>query len=262
MAELGNNSVDVIDLAAGKPIHRITHLPEPQGIAYVPKADMLVVANAGDGTVRLFRGGDYTAAGSVALGADADNVRIDPRDGSVLVGYGSGGLAIIDPSAGTQVTQIPLPAHPEAFALDPAADRVFVNEPDAGRIVVADLKQRRAVAQWHVAGAAANFPMALDASGNRLAVVFRSPPLLVLLDPRDGHVISRAPTCEDGDDVFFDPPRTRLYISCGGGEVAVFTTNGAVPHNLASVRTAAGARTSLFVPELDRLFVARRARRC
>src|SRR5215468_1241875 len=59
VAELGNDSVAVVDLKAGKVKHVITGLKEPQGIGYVPSSDTVFVANAGDGTVRLFRGEDY-----------------------------------------------------------------------------------------------------------------------------------------------------------------------------------------------------------
>jgi hypothetical protein len=59
--------------------------------------------------------------------------------------------------------------------------------------------------------------------------------------------------------VFFDARRQRIYVSCGAGEIAVFQQNGGTYRQLTSVQTASGARTSLFVPELDRLFLAVRA---
>jgi hypothetical protein len=59
--------------------------------------------------------------------------------------------------------------------------------------------------------------------------------------------------------VFFDARRARIYISCGAGEIAVLEHANAGWSALTSIRTASGARTSLFVPELDRLFVAERA---
>ena len=55
VAELGNNTVNVVDLAMGKVVHRVTGLPEPQGVGYAERADLVAVANAGDGSVRLFR---------------------------------------------------------------------------------------------------------------------------------------------------------------------------------------------------------------
>src|SRR5262245_65618951 len=98
VAELGNDSVAVVDLNARKVRHVIAGLKEPQGIGYAPSSDMVFVANAGDGTVRLFRGEDYEPVGQPDLGDDADNIRIDPVSGHVFVGYGDGALAIIDPA--------------------------------------------------------------------------------------------------------------------------------------------------------------------
>src|SRR5690348_9655642 len=62
VAELGNNTVDIVDLANGRVLHRIAGLAEPQGTAYVAQGDLLAVANARDGSVRFFRGSDYGIA--------------------------------------------------------------------------------------------------------------------------------------------------------------------------------------------------------
>jgi len=259
IAELGNNSVDVIDLSEGRPIHRFSGLREPQGIGYAAAANLVVVANAGDGTVRMFQGESFAPLGLIALGDDADNVRLDPGTGAVFVGYGSGGLAIIDPKSRTKIADISLPAHPEAFQIDPDAGRAFVNVPDAGQIAVVDLEKRRQLASWRVPGLSANFPMALDSARSVLATVFRRPSRLVLLDARTGGITGKLPVCADADDVFFDAKRERIYVSCGSGEIAVFQRDGGTYRPLTSVATASGARTSLFVPQLDRLFVAERA---
>src|SRR6476659_8791287 len=56
VAELGNNSVGVVDLAAGKVLRTIAGMLEPQGVAYVPFADNVYVANGGDGSVRVLGG--------------------------------------------------------------------------------------------------------------------------------------------------------------------------------------------------------------
>jgi hypothetical protein len=49
-------------------------------------------------------------------------------------------------------------------------------------------------------------------------------------------------------------------VSCGEGVVDVFEQRGADYGRIARVATVSGARTSLFVPEFDRLYVAARAR--
>ena len=97
VAELGNNSLGVVDLKAGKVLSRIAGLSEPQGVAYVPSSDSVFVANAGDGSVLVLRGEDLTQIGRIELGGDADNVRVDAARNRVLVGYSKGALAVIDP---------------------------------------------------------------------------------------------------------------------------------------------------------------------
>jgi DNA-binding beta-propeller fold protein YncE len=54
IAELGNDSVGIADLTNGKLIQTIAGLKEPQGVGYEPSTDTLFIANACDGSVRLF----------------------------------------------------------------------------------------------------------------------------------------------------------------------------------------------------------------
>ena len=76
---------------------------------------------------------------------------------------------------------------------------------------------------------------------------------------QDGAIKASIKTCGDADDVFFDTKRRRLYVSCGEGSVDVLQQDGSTYRRLNLLKTASGARTSLFVPDLDRLFVAARA---
>src|SRR5262245_49025033 len=139
VAELGNNTVDLIDLKSGRAIHRITGLHEPQGIAFVPSANLLAVANAGDGSVALFHASDLSPAGSIDLGDDADNVRVDGKTENLVVGYGEGGLAVVDSRTHAKISDIALKAHPEGFQIVPDGSRAFVNVPDAREIATVDL---------------------------------------------------------------------------------------------------------------------------
>ena len=259
VAELGNNSLGVVDLAAGKVLRRIDNLSEPQGVAYVPFADSVYVANAGDGSVRVLRGDDLAPIGRIELGDDADNVRVNAPRNRVLVGYGKGALAIIDPATRTKAADIRLKGHPEGFQIDEAGTQVFVNVPDAREIEVVDLASE-ANRSLPTQGAGSNFPMAIDGEWRRVLVVFRSPPTLMALSSQDGRVAAKLETCGDADDVFIDARRRRVYVSCGEGVVDVLEQGEAGYRHLARVPTVSGARTSLFVPELDRLFVAVRAR--
>jgi hypothetical protein len=258
VAELGNDTVAVVDLNEQKVRHVITGLKEPQGVGYVPSSDTLFVANAGDGSVLLFRGAEYATAGRIDLGDDADNIRVDSASNRVFVGYGSGALAVIDPAANGKIADIPLQAHPESFQLARSDRRIFVNVPKAREIAVVDRFAGKQTASWPIDNGS-NFPMALDESSGRVFAGFRNPPQLSVFSTRDGSTIASVGACGDNDDLFFDAKRQRVYLSCGDGYVDVFEAQGDAYGRLAHIPTISGARTALFVPELDRLFVAARA---
>lgn len=258
VAELGNDSLGIVDLATGT-VRTIRGFSEPQGVAHVPFADSVYVANGGDGSVRMLRGADLAPVGRIALGDDADNVRVDAQRRRVLVGYGKGALAIIDPATRSKTADIALKGHPESFQIDETGTRIFVNVPDAREIAVVDLAAK-ASQSLSTRGLGANFPMAIDRDMHRVLVVFRRPPTLMALSTRDGRVVAKTATCGDADDVFVDAKRRRVYVSCGEGVVDVFAAEAAGYRRLARVPTAPGARTSLFAPERDRLYVAVRAR--
>lgn len=256
VAELGNDSIAVVDLAAGKLIRRLTGIAEPQGVEFVPEADRLFVTSADTGAVAIFEGSDLRPAGRIDLGADADNIRYDPASGEVYVGYGDGALGIIAAASGKHLGDIPLAAHPESFQLETAGARIFVNVPGARQIAVLDRVKRMPLSAWPLAGVGANFPMALDEAGHRLIVIARAPPTLLVIDTESGKEIARSDSCGDADDVFYDVARKRLYASCGQGFLEVFALRDGAAERMARIPTASGARTSLFVPDQDRLFVA------
>jgi YVTN family beta-propeller protein len=261
VAELGNDSVSVVDLKERGVIHRISGLSEPQGLGYHAPTDTLYVANGGDGSLRLFAGAQYAAEARIALGSDADNVRIDGAGNRLIAGYGGGALAIIDAASRGKVADIRLKGHPESFQLSRGASRAFVNVPDAHEIAVVDLMANRQIAAWPMRIASANFPMALDEEAARVLTVFRSPAKVGVFSMQDGNLEASPETCGDADDIFIDPMRHRAYVSCGGGALDVIDTKDSAYRRIARLPTAAGARTAFFSPELDRLFLAVRAQR-
>ena len=259
VAELGNDTVGVVDLANRKLLQTIAGLKEPQGVGYEPSTDMLYVANAGDGSVQLFEGGDYTARERIELGSDADNIRVDAAASRIFVGYGSGALAVIDPSTRRRVGDIPVKTHPESFQIDLGTGQIFVNVPDAHGIAVVDRASQKQTGKWPIADHGANFPMALDPLHRQVLVIFRAPAELGVFSMTGGKLIATTETCGDADDLFIDAKRSRVYVSCGAGFLDVLEAKGTTYRRTARIPTVSGARTSLFVPELDRLLVAVRS---
>ena len=201
MAELGNGSVSVIDLRAKRGLQRLKGFREPQGVGYVGTTDTLYVASGGDRSLRVFQGTSLEEGPAIKLGDDADNVRIQPDEKRVFVGYGRGALAIVDVESNRKLADIELPAHPESFRLESGGERIFVNLPDDRSVVVVDRNSRATVARWPTPGAGGNFPMALDEGRQRVLVVFRQPAKLAALSMADGTETAAAETCGDSDDV-------------------------------------------------------------
>jgi YVTN family beta-propeller protein len=256
VAALGNNSLEVIDLRENKRIHTINGLAEPQGIAYIPSANRLFVANAKDGSVRVFDAGSWKMLKSISYGDDADNLRHDPNGDHIWVGYGGGALGEFD-QEGTKVADIKLDAHPESFQLEKNGSRIFVNIPGSRKIAVVDRKTRTVVESWSTGEPLANYPMALDERDHRLFVVTRLPARLIVLDTDQGKRVATLPAIGDCDDVFYDERRHRIYAIGGEGGISVFQQRDADHYDeLGRIKTVSGARTGFFSAELDKLYLA------
>jgi hypothetical protein len=257
IAALGNNTVEIVDLRAGKHMETITGLHEPQGVGFVPEFNKIFVANAQSGACEVFDGPSFKRIKSIKLSDDADNIRYDAAARRVYVGYGSGGLGIIDAATGDQLGEIKLDGHPESFQLEKFGPRIFVNIPTSQKIAVVDREKPAAVKAWPVGGATANFPMALDETHHRLFVGFRKPAKLVVYDTESGKVVANLDSPGDADDIFHDGTRQRIYISGGDGFIDIIQQQDADHYkSLTKIPTASGARTSFWVAEMSRLYLA------
>ena len=256
-AALGNNTVEVVDLINKNVIHTIRNLSEPQGVAFIPESGHLFVANGGNGECDIFDASSFRKVNSIQLSGDADNVRYDSSDNKIYVGYGDGGIAIIDASNYKQVADIKLSGHPESFQLDKTDKKIYANVPDKKQIEVVDLKLNAVTDRWIMSDASSNFPMSLDEANHVIFIGCRHPAMLIAIDMRTGKTITTIATDNDVDDLFYDKTSNQIYMSCGGGYLNIIKyteTNTFVSNE--KIQTHSGARTSLFIPELNRLIVA------
>jgi DNA-binding beta-propeller fold protein YncE len=257
LAALGNNTLEVIDLKAGKVVRSIKGLREPQGVAFIPEASAVYVANGGDGHCEAFAADSLMPLRTAKFSGDADNLRYDAATKLLYVGYGDGAIGIFEALTGKLIGDIKLPVHPEAFALEQSGPRIFVNLPKAKEVAVIDRHKRAVVAHWPVTQAANNYPMALDEANRRLFIGCRGPARLLVLDTGTGKVVTQIECTGDTDDVFYDAKNRRVYVSGGEGFISVFAQLSPDKYQpVGKIPTAAGARTSLFVPALGRLYVA------
>jgi DNA-binding beta-propeller fold protein YncE len=254
---LGNNSVEVIDLHKGERVHSITGLGAPQGIAYVPGLNRLFVADDQNGLVKIFDAKSFQSLGQLSFDDNADNLRYDDSSKQVYVGFGGGGIGIINALDGKRVSSIALAAHPEAFVLEKNEKRIFANVPTSRHVAIIDRDKAAVTSKWGTGRASGNFPMALDETNHRLFVGCRLPPNVVVLDTESGKLVTTIAIPGDVDDLFYDGKRHRIYAICGAGKIDVIEQSDANNYRTAfAIDTAEGARTGLFLPERDNLFVA------
>jgi len=258
VSALGNDTVEVVDLKAGKRTNTISGLQEPQGALYVAGKNRFFVASAKDGTVKMFDGTSLRLLKTIAYGDDADNLRYDAERERIYVGFGDGAIGELDID-GQKIAETKLDSHPESFQLEKTSPHIYVNLPKSRKIVVVDRNGHSIVTRWSTGLLLGNYALALDEADHRLFVVTRFPARLLVIDTGSGRIIQRLSAVGDCDDVFFDQARKRIYATGGEGAISVFEQQDADQYReIVRVPTVKGARTSFFSPELGRLYVAAR----
>ena len=260
VSALGNNTLEVIDVFAGRVIHSIKGLAQPQGPLYVPSVDKLYVANAEDGKVRVYDGATYTLRKTIDFGKDPDNMRYDETSKTVFVGFGEddGGIAMIDPKTDERTGQVyKTEGHPESFQVEASGGHIYVNVPDAGNVVESIDRKTGVATKWPLKGLRSNYAMALNEEDHRLFTITRKTPMMVVLNTETGKEVTRLRAAGECDDVFFDASRKRIYVIGAEGFISVFQQNDPDHYELvANVPSGIGIRTGFFFTRRDRFYVA------
>ena len=253
------NTVEVIDLQAGKWISSIPGLSKPQGTFYSADFNTLFVTNGADGTCKIFRGDTFKLIDSLPLGPDANQVGYDPDTKYLYAGLGdrnSGALAIIDTSTNKHIGDIKTDARPGGITFEKPGTRIFVNLNGATKLGVLDRKTREQIATWPVAGAENYGPLALDASHHRLFLGSRKPPLLIVFDTQSGRQITQLDSVPSIDGVWYDATRKRVYVT-GNGFIAVYDQKGADDYApMVKIASETDSQPSLWVPQFDRMYIS------
>jgi hypothetical protein len=260
LAGLDNSTVEVIDIGAGKRLHTISGLKDPQGVLYVADTNRLFVADGALNLVNMYDGTTYRLLHTEPGMPNADNLRYAGilrtyGTGLVFVGYGHGNksaLRAMDSETGDPMYEIVLDGHPESFQMD--GRYIFINVPTAGAVELA--AGRRVTMKWPIEGFKPFYPMALDVKDQRIFIGSRNPDALVVLDMKTGGIVTSVPGVAHTDDLWYDAARKRIYMSGGDGEIGVFEQLDADHYRLiAKIPSVPGASTSFFVPDFSRLYV-------
>jgi DNA-binding beta-propeller fold protein YncE len=267
LSALGNGSMEVVDLKAGKWLRSVPGFKKPQGIAYIASLDKIFVASGDDGMVRVFSAGNFTLLDSIQLDLGPNRVVYDSHSERLYAGYGGkdagkdyGEVASIDAKTDKKISDIQVAAHPSELLLNSSGSALFVLVPAASKIQVADTKTGQVVSTWPVSSQRPG-SAALDEATHRLLLGTHAPPEMIAMDSQTGKEVAALPTIDGMDGVYFDANRKRIYISGGRGtdigSIYVYQQHDADHYSqIAEIPTRPGAGTSFWSTDLKRYYVA------
>ncbi|MDB6082595.1 MAG: hypothetical protein JWN43_476 [Gammaproteobacteria bacterium] len=280
VAAVANGSLEVLDLGAGKVINSLTGIKDTQDALFLGGNFNKLYVSSLDGTLRIYQGETFRLIQALKLEPDPNRLLYDPATDLLYFGYGGqnagfdtyGRVGIMQAKRGAQSDEFVAdmiaptyrPGHLAELALDDDG-KLLVCDSRADVIFQFDTRKRELLKSWPAHGDGAG-DMSLDRARHRLFVGTRIPPEMTVYDSRSGKEISSLPGPETMDGVYYDPGLKRIYMSGGRwygtpeasqGWVYVYQQHDADHYELISkVKTRPGSGTSLFVPGLNRLFVA------
>ena len=283
LAAVANGTVEVLDLGAGKVIKSLTGMTDTQDALFLGGNFNKLYVSSLDGTLRIFQGETFRLVQALKLEPDPNRLLYDPATDLIYFGYGGQNagfdtyerVGIMQAKPAAQSDQLVAdmiaptyrPGHLAELAMDDDG-KLLVCDSRADLIFRFDTRKRELIKSWpaHGDGAA---DMSIDRARHRLFVGTRVPPEMTVYDSVSGKEIASLPGPETMDGVYYDPELKRVYVSGGRwygtpeaspGWVYVYQQKDADHYQLVSkIKTRPGSGTSLFVPSLNRLYVASQA---
>jgi DNA-binding beta-propeller fold protein YncE len=257
VANKPNNTLDVVDLKAGKLLQQIAAQQGIQGIAYAADLDKIVVGLGSGGYCNFFNGKDYKLLKTVKFTDDADNVVYNPKTNLVYVAHAEKALGVIDAKSYAIKADIKLTGGAEQFVLETGRPRLYLNITSRNELVVIDTERNEITATYPLKLAGSNVAIDMDEANHRLFIGCRKEPRMVVMDTETGKEITSVPIAGEVDNLFFDAKRKRLYACCGEGFISVIRQVDADKYEaLEKVPTEKTSRTGLLDAEGGRFFLA------
>ena len=283
VAAVANGTLEILDLDAGRVINTIPGIKDAQDALFLGGNFNKLYVSSLDGTLRIFQGETFRLIQAIKLEPDPNRLLYDPATDLIYFGYGGQNAgfdayerlgvlqatrgALSDQFVADMIAPTYRPGHLAEMAMDDDG-KLLVCDSRADLIFQFDTRKRQLLKSWaaHGDGAA---DLSLDRTRHRLFVGTRIPAELTVYDSHSGKEIVSLAGPETMDGVHYDAELKRIYVSGGRwygtpeaspGWVYVYQQKDADHYELVSkLKTRPGSGTSLFVPQLKRLYVASQA---
>lgn len=258
-----HGTVEVFNLETGRHLKTLTTFKTPHAFFLVPGTHRLIITD--DSGPRIMDDRDYRILGHIAVAPGADTEYYDASTKHLYIVSGGGDVHLkncwlneIDPWTGKVLRQLKFDSdHVEALQAEQHGGRMFINVADKNEVDVIDKKSLKVIGHWPIDGAKVNLAMALDEPDHRLFVVTRKPTRMFALDTGSGKTVAALDVPDINDGVYFDALRKRIYVPGAVGQIGVYQELDPDHYReIARVPSAPGAKSELFDPKLNELFVA------
>lgn len=283
VAASDNNTLEFVDLAAGKVTKSLTGFRGTQEALFLGGDFNKLYVSSLDGHLRVFQGDTFRLVQDLKIEPNSNRLFYDPATNLIYFGYGGenagfdayGRVGILQTKPGTGYDQLVAdmiaptsrPGHLAQLAMDDNGN-LLVCDSAADLIYQFDTRKRELIKSWPAKGDGAA-DLALDPVHHRLFVGTRIPAEMTVYDSVSGKEVQSLAGPETMDGVYYDANLKRIYVTGGRwygtpkaspGLVYVYQQKDPDHYDLISkVKTQPGSGTSLLVPQLNRFYVASQA---
>ena len=239
----------------GTLLGEITGIQGAHGTAVAEATGHGFATSGNDQSVVMFDLKSFKVLGRIPAAEDADAIVYDSASNRVFTLNGDAhSSTVIDPRAGTLITNIPLGGKPE-YGASAGDGKVYANLTDISEVVEIDAKTATVVRRWSTAPCKQPVSMALDTTHHRLFSGCRSG-LMAVSDYQAGKVVATVPIGTGVDGAGFDAASGNVFASNADGTLTVIHQDTPDEYHVAeSVQTPQGSRNMGLDPTNHRVFI-------
>jgi DNA-binding beta-propeller fold protein YncE len=249
------NRVMVVDEDNGALLGEVTGIQGAHGTALADATGHGFATSGNDRSVVMFDLKTFKVLGRIPAAEDADAIIYDSASSRVFTFNGDAhSSTVIDPRAGTLITNIPLGGKPE-YGASAGDGKVYANLTDTNEVVEIDAKAATVARRWSTDPCKQPVAMAIDTAHHRLFSGCRSG-VMAVSDYQAGKVVATAPIGAGVDGAGFDAASGNAFAANADGTLTVLHQDDPDHYRVTeNVQTAPAARNMGLDPTNHRVFI-------
>ncbi|HUA58686.1 MAG TPA: YncE family protein [Verrucomicrobiae bacterium] len=212
--------VMVVDEDTGKLLGEVPEINGAHGTAVVASLGRGFATSGNDQSVVMFDLKTFKPLKRIPAAEDADAIVYDPPSNRVFTLNGDAhSSTVIDPAAGTVITNLPLGGKPE-YGVSAGDGKVYANLTDNGEVVEIDARTATVSRRWPTAPCKNPVSMAIDTAHRRLFSGCRSG-VMAISDYQAGKVVTTVPIGTGVDGAGYDAASGNAFASNADGTMTI-----------------------------------------